>query len=67
MATEVVVRDSCILYEELGYEQIDRLINGQIANQLAQQKIGVKVCPICKVEHCNEKEVCSLCEPDYNY
>ena len=67
-----IVRDSCILNEELGYEQMERLMAkelSQLAELEAQRKvnIGIKICPVCQVEHMNENEVCSLCEPTMNY
>ena len=64
MNTEIV-RDSCLLYEQMAYEQ---LIMGQAAELLRQRnKIGFrKICPACKTEHYNlDSDYCSLCEPEW--
>ncbi len=63
METEIV-RDSMDMYLELAEEE---LIQGQISELLHQREMdvirhnGLKLCPICFTDHCNEGELCSLC------
>ena len=72
MTTEIV-RDSCLMYEQLSYEQIDRLVNGNIAELLQQRELSIarhnrlKVCPICKSGYMGEGELCEKCNPEYDY
>lgn len=62
---EPIVRDSCVLYEQLGYDQLERLYCEILSNMEQQHRsnIGLKICPVCKVEHMNENKTCSLCGP----
>ena len=66
-----IVRDSCLIYEQLAEEQ---LIQGQVAELLHQRELsvamhnGLKMCPDCKSIHCNLDSVyCSLCNPEFVY
>ena len=69
MANEII-RDSCILYEQQAYDELDRLVNGEIAELIQQKELnivkhnGIKICPICKADNFNNNEdgLCQSCE-----